>query len=254
MEGEALIFRCKASAAENPLSVKWWHVLRNKSPPVLIANMDQDGMLKIGTSYLERSARGDLRLEKVDSSTFTLTIYNTSATDDSGLYRCEVTEWFKGRNWEHAQEISANVESLGMNLKAVLISRIANVMLHEDFELYCRVSINCSTNRVPISVIWQFHPSSDLSGYQKVVKITAEGTIEWGSALLHFQKKTKITKSPSSSQFLIHGATWQDAGIYKCEVEVWRNSQQASSSGIAAAAVVSSNPVEIKVTRPVSAI
>lgn len=75
--------------------------------------MDQDGVLKIGTSYLERSALGELRIEKVDSSAFTLILYNTSATDDSGLYRCEVTEWFKGRNREYTQEISANVESLG---------------------------------------------------------------------------------------------------------------------------------------------
>lgn len=137
-----------------------------------------------------------------------------------------------------------------MNLKAVLISRIANVMLHEDFELYCRVSVNQSTNRLPISIIWQYHPSSALTGYQKVVKITAGGTIEWGSSLLHFQKKTKITKSSSSSQLLIHSATMQDAGIFKCEVEVWRNSQEASNLGIVAAATVSSNPVEIKVTQP----
>nr|XP_056714172.1 immunoglobulin superfamily member 2 [Euleptes europaea] len=252
MEGEALTFHCNAGVAENSLSVKWWYISKNKSPPMLIANMDRDGMLRIGTSYLERSTHGDLRLEKVNSSTFTLTIYNTSATEDSGLYRCEVTEWFKSRSWQHTQEISATVESLGMNLKAVLISRVANVKLHEDFELHCRLSVNRSTNRVPISVIWQFHPSSAQTGYQQVVKISAGGTVEWGSALLHFQKKTKITKSPSLSQLLIHSATWQEAGIYKCEVEVWRNSQQARDSGIAAAAVVSSNPVEIKVTQPES--
>ncbi|XP_054830252.1 immunoglobulin superfamily member 2-like [Eublepharis macularius] len=252
IEGAALNFHCNASVAGNSLSVKWWHISKDRSPPVLIANMDQEGTLKIGSFYLEHSARGDLRLEKVDSSTFTLTIYNTSATDDSGLYRCEVTEWFKGRSWKHAQDISANIEPLGMNLKAVLIGRVANVKLHEDFELYCKVSINHSTNEVPMSIIWLFHPSSALSGYQQVVKITAGGTVEWGSALLHFHKKTKITKSSSSSRLLIHGATWQDAGIYKCEVEVRKSSQQARDLGTEATAVASSNPVEIKVTQPES--
>ncbi|XP_048350013.1 immunoglobulin superfamily member 2 [Sphaerodactylus townsendi] len=252
MEGEVLTFRCNASGTENSLSVKWWYTSKNNNPSVLIANMDQGGMLKIGTSYLERSARGDLRLQKVDSSTFILTIYNTSATDDSGLYGCQVTEWFKGRSWETIQEISAIVESLGTNLKAVLISRIANVKMHEDFELHCQGSVNHSISRVPTSIIWQFRPTLSPTDYQQVVKISAGGLIEWGSAFLHFQKKTKVTKSQSLSKLLIHSATWQDAGTYKCEVEVWRNSQQARDIGIAAAAVKSSNPVEIKISQPES--
>lgn len=108
MEGEALVFHCNVSVTENALSVNWWHIPKGR---VLIAGMDQDGRLNIGSSYLER--RGDIRLEKVLSSTFVLTIYNTSARQDTGLYHCEMTEWSKGRSWKHTQEISTTVKPWG---------------------------------------------------------------------------------------------------------------------------------------------
>lgn len=126
---------------------------------------------------------------------------------------------------------------LGQNLNAELYSRVANVKLQEDIELFCRVSSKYINHPMLTSITWQFQPSSTSDGYQPVVKVTAGGTIEWGSIHLHFQRKTKITKSSTLSQLQIHSATWQDAGIYKCEVEAQRN-------------VIPSNPVEIRVTKP----
>ncbi|XP_053164887.1 immunoglobulin superfamily member 2 [Hemicordylus capensis] len=253
IEGEALIFHCNVSITDNSLSVNWWHIQKARDLTELIVSMDQGGRLKIGTSYLERGAHGDLRVEKVDASTFILAIYNTSASSDTGLYRCEVSEWAKGRSWKHTQEISTTVEPLGLNLKAVTISRVANVKLQEDFELFCKVSPDHITNKAPLSITWQFRPSSDLVGsYQQVVRITAEGTIEWGQAHLHLQKKIKISKSSSLSRLLIHSASWQDAGMYRCEVEAWRNSQQVRDSALPDVAAVASNSVEIKVTKPES--
>ncbi|XP_061485494.1 immunoglobulin superfamily member 2-like isoform X2 [Rhineura floridana] len=251
MEGETLVFHCNVSLAANSLSVNWWHIQKARDPPVLLASMDQDGRLKIGTSYLERSAHGELKLEKMDHSAFILTIYNTLAAKDTGLYRCEMTAWSKGRNWRNTQEISTEVEPLGLNLKAVLSSRVPNVKLHEEFELFCKVSTNDVTNNVPISITWQFQPSIKLGGgYQRVVKVTAGGAIEWGLGFMQFQKKTKISKLSSFSQLIIHSATWQDAGLYRCEAEIWRNAWQARNLSMVAAAMVFSNPVEIKVTKP----
>ncbi|KAJ7320421.1 hypothetical protein JRQ81_019932 [Phrynocephalus forsythii] len=253
-EGEALFLHCNnGHVAENSLSVKWWLIQKIGDPPVLIASMDPDGQLKIGASYVERNAHGELRAEKMEPSTFTLTIYHTSSTKDTGLYRCEVTEWSKGRSWKHAQEISAKVVSLRLNLTAVLNSRTPNVKLLEDFELFCKLSANSVINKTLVSISWQFKPNSGLGGYQQIVKVTARGTIEWGKAHPHFQKKTKITKSSSSSHLLIRGATWRDSGIYRCEIEVWRSSGPGRDlATLEAAAVVSSNPVEIKVTKPES--
>lgn len=138
-----------------------------------------------------------------------------------------------------------------MNLTAVLNSRIPNVRLDEDFELFCKVSANDIINKAQASISWQFKPHSGLGGYQQLVKVTARGNIEWGRTYLHFQKKTKITKSSSSSRLIIHSATWRDEGMYKCEIEVWRSSGPGRDlATVEAAAVVSSNPVEMKVTKP----
>lgn len=139
-------------------------------------------------------------------------------------------------------------------MDAVLISRTASVQLQEDIELFCSMSAKYPRPQMPLSITWQFQPSSNISisglGYQQVVKVTAGGTIEWGSAHLHFQKKTQISKSSSLSRLLVHSATWQDAGMYKCEIEAWGNLVQARDSALEAAAVLPSNPVEIKVTKP----
>ncbi|XP_060626555.2 immunoglobulin superfamily member 2 [Anolis sagrei] len=252
VEGSALVFHCNGTITEKSLSVTWWHIKKNGDSPLFIASLDQDGTLKIGHSYLERSVNGELRLEKLGPSIFTLTVYKSSATQDTGLYRCEVAELSKGKSW--TQEISTKVEPLGLNLNAELSSRKPNVNLYEDIELFCKVSGNGITSQAPVSITWQFKDSTGMTGYQQVVKVTAGGNVEWGSSAPHLspQKKAKITKSPSVSQLLIHSATWQDMGMYRCEVEIWKNSGPAGSSAMAPHAVIPSNPIEIKVITPES--
>ncbi|CAM4456057.1 immunoglobulin superfamily member 2-like [Lepidochelys kempii] len=253
VEGDTLILHCEVSGATSPLLVNWWHLRKNGDQPEHIVGMEQDGMLRPGPSYQERSANRDLRLEKMNSTTFTLAIYNTSATDDGGSYKCEVTEWSKDRSWKQAQETSVAISPLSLNLRATLRSRTANVKFTQDFELFCQVSATHLVSQVPISVTWQFKTIPEANGYQQLVKIMPCGTIEWGAAQPHFQRKTRVTKSASSSELLIHSATEQDAGRYRCEVEVWRRScQQARHPAMAAAAAVKSNVVEIKVNPPES--
>lgn len=139
----------------------------------------------------------------------------------------------------------------GSNVSATLISRTADIKFTQDFELFCQVPASYVITKVPVSITWQFQPSTGPTGYQQLVKIMPSGTIEWGAAPSHFQRKTRVTKSASASQLLIHSATEQDAGRYRCEVEFWRrSSQHAGHPAVAAAAAVMSNVVAIKVTPP----
>uniref|UniRef100_A0A8C3SSJ1 CD101 molecule n=1 Tax=Chelydra serpentina TaxID=8475 RepID=A0A8C3SSJ1_CHESE len=219
VEGDTLILHCEVSGATSPLSVNWWHLRKSGDQLEHILGMERDGMLRPGPSYQERSANRDLRLEKVNSTMFTLVIYNTSATSDGGSYKCEVTAWSMDRSWKQAQEISV---AISLNLSATLISRTANVKFTQDFELFCQISAPYLITQVPVSVTWQFETIPEASGYQQLVKIMPSGTIEWGAAQPHFQRKTRVSQSASSSQLLIHSAAEQDAGRYRCEVEVWR--------------------------------
>uniref|UniRef100_A0A8C8RB48 CD101 molecule n=1 Tax=Pelusios castaneus TaxID=367368 RepID=A0A8C8RB48_9SAUR len=240
MEGDTLILHCEVSGATNPLSVNWWHQRKSGDQWEDIIKMEQDGMLRPGPSYRECSANRDLRLEKVNSTTFTLVIYATSVTKDGGSYKCEVTEWSMNRSWKQAQETSVRASLLtGLNMSAMLISRTVNIQFTQDFELFCKVPASSVITDVPVSITWQFQPSTRPNDYQQLVKIMPNGTIDWGAAQPHFQRKTRITRSAFSSQLLIHSATEQDAGQYRCEVEVWRRSSQpARHSAVAVAAAV----------------
>nr|XP_025041009.1 immunoglobulin superfamily member 2 [Pelodiscus sinensis] len=244
VEGDPLILHCEVSGATSPLSVNWWHLRKS------IIGMEQDGMLRPGLSYQERSTNRDLWLEKVNSTMFTLVIYNTSATSDGGSYKCEVTEL--DRNWKQAKETSVSVSPLSLDLRATLKSRTAAVKLTQDFELFCQASAPYRITQVPVSITWQFQHNLGANGYQQLVKVMPSG-IEWGADLPHFQRKTSVTKTTSSSTLLIHSATEQDAGRYRCEVKVWRSSsQQTGHPAMAAAATVTSNVVGIQVNPPES--
>lgn len=119
MEGDTLILHCEVSEATNPLSVNWWHLRKSGDQPEHIVEMERDGVLRPGTSYQERSANRDLRLEKVNSTTYTLAIYSTLATNDGGSYKCEVTEWSMDRSWKQAQETSVAISPLGKLIESL---------------------------------------------------------------------------------------------------------------------------------------
>lgn len=113
-EGEALTFLCKADGAKSPLSVEWWHFPQSQTQPELVAGMEQDGTVQLGTSYKEHNNHGNTRLEKIDWATFQLEIAATAVTD-SGTYECWVSERSQNqaRDWSWTQRLTVTVKSLG---------------------------------------------------------------------------------------------------------------------------------------------
>ncbi|XP_062453379.1 immunoglobulin superfamily member 2 [Rhea pennata] len=247
--GDPLIFLCEVRGATNPLSVKWWHLQQHQSLPSLVAAMERDGSLTLGSAYQDRGAQRSIRLEKAGSSAFTLVISNTSAPSDSGSYKCEVVEWSRGKSWSQAEETVVTVSPLNLGLHAVLISRTATVKYTQSFELFCQLSASYALEELPVSMTWQFQPSRPTGDYQELVRVLPSGTVAWGMAQPHFLKKTQLTKAASSSRLLIHSATADDEGTYRCEAGVWSRSSLPQGQP---AAVVRSNAVGIKVTLPES--
>ncbi|NWJ10597.1 IGSF2 protein, partial [Crypturellus undulatus] len=247
--GDALIFLCKVQGTTNPLSVRWWHLQRHQDPPALVATMEQDGSLTLGSDYQDRGAQGSIRVKKTGSNTFILVISNTSAPNDSGSYRCEVVEWSRGKSWTQAGETTVTVSPLNLGLSAMLISRTASVKYAQSFELVCQMRASYALEEVPVSMTWQFQPQQPTEDYQELVRVLPDGTVAWGTAQSHFPKKTQLTKAASSSRLLIHDATAADEGAYRCEVGVWSRSSPPRGQP---AAVVKSNAVGIKVSLPES--
>ncbi|KAL0604865.1 Immunoglobulin superfamily member 2 [Plecturocebus cupreus] len=249
-EGETLTLLCKASGAESSLSVSWWHIPRDQTQPEFVAGMGQDGIVQLGTSHGGPSDHGNTRLEKVDWATFQLEITFTAITD-SGTYECRVSEksqnQARDRSW--TQKISVTVKSLESSLQVSLVSRQPQVMLTNTFDLTCVVGAGYSDLKVPVTVIWQFQPASS-HNFHWLIRISHNGTIEWGDFPSRFQKKTKVSQSLFRSQLLIHDATEEETGVYQCKVEVYDRNSLHNSRPPRASAI--SNPLRIAVTLPES--
>lgn len=114
MEGDPLILQCEVQGATGPVSLRWWHLPpQHPGHRVLVATMEQDGTQSLGSAYQDGGTRGRLQLEKESSGTFTLVIPSTLGEDDGGQYRCEATEWFRGRNVTRKGEAAVTVSSMG---------------------------------------------------------------------------------------------------------------------------------------------
>ncbi|NXE91989.1 IGSF2 protein, partial [Menura novaehollandiae] len=251
MAGDSLILQCEAQGATGPVSVRWWHL-----PPqhvghrVLVATMGQDGTLSLGSTYQDGGPRGSLRLEKTSSGTFTLVIPSTLDENDGGQYRCEATQWSRGKNWTEEGEAAVTVSSTaGLGLHVVLGSRIATVRYGQSCELVCRVCANYILEEVPVSVRWLFQPSPSTGPHREPVQVFPNGTVVWGTAQPCLQGKAQLTKADTSFVLPIRSAVAANEGTYYCEVEVWRRNTLPLGQP---AATIRSNPVGIKVVLPES--
>ncbi|XP_053826464.1 immunoglobulin superfamily member 2 [Vidua macroura] len=248
--GDPLVLHCEVQGATGPVSLRWWHL-----PPqhlghgVLVATMEQDGTLSLGSAYQHGRARGSLRLQKESSGTFTLVVPSTLDEGDGGQYRCEATHWARGRNWTGKGEAAVTVSSMGLGLHATLRSRIATVSYGQSFELFCRVDASYALEEVPLSVRWLFQPSPPTGPSHELVQVFPNGTVLWGTAQPHFQGKAQLAKTDTTFRLHIHSALPANEGTYQCEVEVWRRNILPLGQP---AASTSSNAVGIKVVLPES--
>ncbi|KAM5201475.1 immunoglobulin superfamily member 2 isoform 1-T1 [Hipposideros larvatus] len=249
-EGEGLTLLCKADGAEGLLSVSWWHIPQGQTQPEFVAAMEQDGTMQLAASYGKPDNHGSIRLEKRAWDAFQLEITSTTVTD-SGTYECRVSEKTQNqaRELSWTQKIPVSVKSLQSSLQVNLMSRQPQVKVTHPFDLSCVVVAGYSDLRMPFTVTWQFQQAGSQVIHQ-LIRITHNGTIEWGNVPSQFQKKTKVSQSPFRSQLLIHDATEEEAGVYLCQVEVYdRNSLR--TNGPARASAIS-HPLRIAVTLPES--
>ncbi|KFZ65895.1 Immunoglobulin superfamily member 2, partial [Antrostomus carolinensis] len=250
MAGDALILLCEVQGVTSPVSVQWWHLPpQHLGPRVPVAAMEQDGTLNLGSAYQDGEIRGNLRLEKASSSTFTLVIPNVLDEGDGGQYGCEVTEWSRGQSWTKEGETTVTVTSMGLGLHVTLRSRIATVTYGQSFELVCQVSANYTLDEVPVSVGWHFQPNPPTGHNHELVRVFPGGTVAWGTAQPHLQGKAQLMKAYNSFRLHIHNAAAADEGTYQCEVDVWRRNTLPLGQ---AAATATSNAVGIKVVLPES--
>lgn len=127
LEGEHIHLTCSVHSTVGALSIIWqWTDKDGSAPAVDLASVDLYGTIQPGSSYQERHSHGEVHVERIQSDTFTLTLYNAFPTDE-GQYRCNATEWLQSGGapaWVW-QQIGENTATTAITVKSVGKERIA---------------------------------------------------------------------------------------------------------------------------------
>ncbi|XP_072300645.1 immunoglobulin superfamily member 3 isoform X2 [Eucyclogobius newberryi] len=267
LEGDVIQLTCSVQTTTGPLSVVWyWTDKDAKETPQEVATVERDGAVLHSPNYKERASYGDIRVEKVQGSYFTLSIYN-SLPGDEGQYSCAATEWLQTGseleiNWEKIGEKSdakkISVKTVESSFVVSASSRTPYITFGDSFDLLCLVKPRHNP-RVPTSVTWRFKPASSEeeeeaaqgNGFKELVTFTREGTLQWGEQLLGLGTRTTVDRSHSNTNFRLSvtKAGRREAGKYQCTAVLWRRNYDNSWSRVANR---TSNLLGISVVQPES--
>ncbi|KAF7250995.1 Immunoglobulin superfamily member 3 [Varanus komodoensis] len=136
LEGESLRFGCSVRTGfrpQNRLSVTW-QLVDKQNRRSDIVQLDRDGSLHPGPSYIERSSYGGIQMEQIWPGSFTLEIFN-SLKSDEGHYECRITEWTRRLDgeWQMIGErhngSAVSITALGEYLKCCSVYATTVIML-----------------------------------------------------------------------------------------------------------------------------
>ncbi|KAM7380447.1 hypothetical protein PAMP_003741 [Pampus punctatissimus] len=265
LEGNVMQLTCLVHSTTGPLSVVWqWIDKQGTGPAQEVASVDREGTIWHSPGYKERSSYGEIRVEKVQPDTFSLSVYN-ALPGDEGQYRCTATEWFQTGtepelNWEKIGDKSSTktitVKTVESSFMVSASSRTPSVTFGDSFDLLCLVKPRHNP-RVPTSVTWRFMPAgteADDEGqgdFKDLVTFTREGTLQWGEQLLGLGTRTTVDRSHSNTNFRLSvtRAGRREAGKYQCTAILWRKNYDNSWSRVANR---TSNLLGISVLQPES--
>ena len=107
------------------LSVAWLRQ-RGSEKPVEVISLSRDFVLQSSSDYTQRQSLGEVRLDKLGSSTFRLTIFHLQPSDQGEFY-CEAAEWIQDPDgsWypmtrKRSEGTLVNVQPTGQSLVPIL--------------------------------------------------------------------------------------------------------------------------------------
>uniref|UniRef100_A0A3B3RGR1 Immunoglobulin superfamily member 3 n=1 Tax=Paramormyrops kingsleyae TaxID=1676925 RepID=A0A3B3RGR1_9TELE len=168
VEGDSLQLNCEVSRQtlqHSHLSVGWYLRAEPSTPPLDLLTLSRDFVLRAGTPYKQRFASGDLRLDKMGSTAYRLTIHRLQPADQGLLY-CEASEWIQDpdRSWysmtrKQSEKTPLKVQPAGINCPfRVNVTDRRAYMTGEPLELRCAIDAQNILERY-FSVSWVFSSS-----------------------------------------------------------------------------------------------
>ncbi|KAJ8350917.1 hypothetical protein SKAU_G00260470 [Synaphobranchus kaupii] len=166
-EGESVALECEVSSQtfqHTHLSVTWFLQSDEASQPRPIISLTRDFTLSPGDGFEGRYRAGFISLDKVQETTYRLSISQLQLTDQGSLY-CQASEWIQDpdRSWyriafKNAEAFTLQIQPIERNLAVSAPSSTTKANEGDVLRVTCSVSGTSGQ----LSVSWQHRPEQGL--------------------------------------------------------------------------------------------
>ncbi|KAK3543418.1 hypothetical protein QTP70_020440, partial [Hemibagrus guttatus] len=224
VEGDTLLLSCEVTrqtSQHTHVAVGWYVRSPDEpsAPPRDLVTLTRDMVLRPGTSYRQRLSSGDVRLDKISSTSYRLIIYSLQPTDH-GQYYCEASEWIQDpdRSWyamtrKQSDKTMVKVQPTDREFSIQLTTDRRAYTAGEPLELRCTIEAQNVAERY-FSVSWVFSSSSIAVVGPSAVPVLGANYVQREAAGLMTIRK----ESPAVHLLRLQRLLPEDAGKYICRV------------------------------------
>ncbi|XP_019384253.1 PREDICTED: immunoglobulin superfamily member 3 isoform X3 [Crocodylus porosus] len=221
VERDSLELKCevfKSTAQHSHLSISWYRQKAGE-PPVEVISLSRDFVLRAGSTYSQRQATGDIRLDKVGETTSKLTVYNLQPSDQGEFY-CEAAEWIQDpdESWyamtrKRSEGTIIHVQATDKEFSVRLETEKRTYTVGEPVEFRCILEAQNVPERY-FSISWAFNSSLIASLGPNAVPV-----LNNDFAQREALGQLKVAKESDNVFVLkIYRLRLEDSGKYNCRV------------------------------------
>uniref|UniRef100_A0A452TCL3 Immunoglobulin superfamily member 3 n=1 Tax=Ursus maritimus TaxID=29073 RepID=A0A452TCL3_URSMA len=221
VEQDALELTCEVATEtfqHSHLSVAWLRQ-RGGEKPAEVISLSRDFVLHSSSEYAQRQSLGEVRLDKLGSTTFRLTVFHLQPSDQGEFY-CEAAEWIQDPDGSWYAMTRKRSEGTVVNVQPT--DKEFTVRLETDKRLYTvgePVEFRCilEAQNIPdryFAVSWAFNSSLIASMGPNAVPVL-------NSEFAHREARgqLKVAKESDSVFVLkVYHLRQEDSGKYNCRV------------------------------------
>ncbi|XP_064412932.1 immunoglobulin superfamily member 3-like [Latimeria chalumnae] len=225
VEGDSFMLNCevsKSTSQHTHLSVAW--SLQKGDQHVQIISLSRNFVLHPGSSYAQRYASGNIRLDKIGDTTYRLTIYKLQPSDQGDIY-CEGNEWIQDpdKSWyiiseKQTEKTKVNIKTLAKDLKVAVVSNSTTILEGASLQFFCGVT----GAQGWLSASWQF--ITNQKQHNNIIEMDKDGTLKLGPSYRERSSLGDIRMdrvNPYTFMLQIRNALTSDSGQYECKVTDW---------------------------------
>ncbi|KAM5294679.1 immunoglobulin superfamily member 3 isoform 2-T5 [Glossophaga mutica] len=200
------------------LSVAWLRQ-RGSEKPVEVIGLSRDFMLHSSSEYAQRQSLGEVRLDKLGSSTFRLTVFHLQPSDQGEFY-CEAAEWIQDPDgsWyamtrKRSEGTVVTVQPTDKEFTVRLETEKRLYTMGEPVEFRCILEAQSIPDRY-FAVSWAFNSSLIASMGPNAVPVL-------NSDFAHREARGQLKVAKESDGVFvlkIYHLRQEDSGKYNCRV------------------------------------